>query len=410
MPHALFKGLHADLVDHQELLSLLSAHFGLSQGDRGGGVLYPREDVLRMRVRMKDDRIVDIEPGPLFEPTEVVDLERKVREKLIDKQVPSIHTGIAFSLSTVNGFFRAPGDLFQLIPAPPQAPRPPYVMGDHPLVIEYPVVTSTDWSITGDRSRRALTEWVWFLNAILLDHFSTITSRSRHMWVMCPDWTPDPQQSGPQVPNVIWGQEMYIIPDWSPSTSGFSEPSWPAIATRPQNEYYRLFGSSGDALDLPDSFASDVQRFASLDQAKRRRFLLAAQWRTAAHNLWDSHISSSYIAQVAAIETLAYENEPPDHCSECGRDKNQRPTARFKDFLERFARGAGTRADHDRLYSLRSGLVHGETLLHHDSPVGHSLAFATNEREPMDRLSAAVSVAMVNWLRFQTTVGAAPPS
>ena len=63
----------------------------------------------------------------------------------------------------------------------------------------------------------------------------------------------------------------------------------------------------------------------------------------------------------------------------------------------------------DDLYSVRSGLVHGGSLLHHDSAHGsHLLAFATNEREPMDRLSGAVSVAMVNWLRDQhhrTTIG-----
>jgi len=113
-------------------------------------------------------------------------------------------------------------------------------------------------------------------------------------------------------------------------------------------------------------------------------------------------MSAWYIAQVAAIETLVYQHEPADPCSECGRDKNQRPTARFKDFLETYAPGAGSRTEIDRLYSVRSGLVHGGTLLHHDSPFGGGmLTFASNERDSMDRLSRAVSIAMVNWLRAQ---------
>ena len=137
---------------------------------------------------------------------------------------------------------------------------------------------------------------------------------------------------------------------------------------------------------------------------KRRRFLQAGQWLMAAHEIRDRHTSSWYVAQVAAIESLAHEEVPFVECPTCGKDVNLRPTARFKDFLERYAPGAGTRSQNDTLYAVRSGLVHGTALLHHDSPFGFSLLpFATGEREGMDRLSSGISVAMVNWLRVQAS-------
>ncbi len=395
-----FRRLYADRVDPDELLSVLSSHFGGAEGDREGGVLLPGAKDFRVRLRVDNDAIVELEFGPGLPEPEANDLAREVREKLIDDQAPVVARAVVFCSVPVVGHFAAPEDAFRLIAAPPQAPRPPAFIGDHPLVIELPVSASSDGFITAGRTGRALARWIWFLNAVLLDQFATY-SRSRQSWFL----SVDRNVVGAQ-PEVRWGQEGYSIPDWTPPADGFTVPAGPGIGIRPEGDYYARLGVSvHETLTLPDSFESDVRRFLALDPAHRDKFLRAGQWVTASRDLWGSHMSAWYIAQVAAIETLTHEKEPPDLCSECGRDKNQRPTARFKDFLGRYAPGTGSRSEIDGLYSVRSGLVHGGTLLHHDSPFGSGmLAFATNEREPMDRLSRAVTVAMVNWLRAHAVV------
>ena len=386
---------YADRVEPEELLSILSSHFGGAEGDRHGGVLFPSAKDFRVRLRVDNDGIADLELGRGLAESEANDLAREVREKLVENQSPVVVRGIVFCSIPVGGYFVAPEDAFHLIPAPPQAPRPPAFVGDHPLVIEFPVNSSSDSLIRTHRIGRDLARWIWFLNSVLLDHFATY-SRSRQSWFLSVDRDVDPAR-----PEVRWGQEGYFIPDWTPPTDDFTLPAGPAITIRSQDDYYARRGVSvNEMLTLPDSFETDVRRFLALGPASRSRFLQGGQWVTASRDLWGSHMSAWYIAQVAAIETLVHEDEPPDLCSECGRDKNQRPTARFKDFLERYAPGTGSRTEIDRLYSVRSGLVHGGTLLHHDSPFGSGmLAFATNEREPMDRLSRAVTIAMVNWLR-----------
>lgn len=389
--------LYVDRVDPDELLSVLSSHFGGAEGDGEGGVFFPGAKDFQVRLRVDNDVIVDVEFGPGLTDSEANDLAREVREKLIDDQTPVVARRVVFCSIPTAGHFVAPGDAFRLIPAPPQAPRPPAFVGDHPLVIEFPVASSSDGYITAHRTGGALARWTWFLNAVLLDHFATY-SRSRQAWFLSIDRNVDGAQ-----PEVRWGSEGYMVPDWQPPADGFTVPAGPGIGIRPDGDYYgRLGVSVHETLTLPDSFPADVNRFVSLDVATRSRFLQGGQWVTASRDLWGSHMAGWYIAQVAAIETLAHEDELPDLCSECGRDKSQRPTARFKDFLETYAPGTGNRTEIDRLYAVRSGLVHGRALLHHDSPFGSGmLAFATNEREPMDRLSRAVTLAMVNWLRAQ---------
>ncbi len=390
--------LYVDQVDPEELLSVLSSHFGGAESDGEGGVFFPGAKDFLVRLRVENDVIVHVESGPGLTGSEANDLAREVCEKLIDDQTPLVARRVVFCSDPTAGHFVAPGNAFRLIPAPPQAPRPPALLvGGHPLVIEFPVASSSDGYITAHRTIGALARWTWFLNAVLLDHFATY-SRSRQAWFL----STDPNVDGAQ-PEVRWGSEGYMVPDWEPQADGFTVPAGPGIGIRPDGDYYgRLGVSVHETLTLPDSFAADVSQFVSLDIATRSRFLQGGQWVTASRDFWGSHMSAWYIAQVAVIETLAHQNDPPDRCSECGHDKKQGPTARFKDFLERYAPETGSRTEIDRLYSVRSGLVHGSSFLHHDSPFGSGmLAFATNERESMDRLSRAVTLAMVNWLRAQ---------
>jgi hypothetical protein len=386
--------IYAEQVDPEELLYLLSSRFGGAELDPAAGVFFPRREPFDVRLRISDDHVSDIEFGRSASSPEVDELANEVREKLLENQNREIVRRLIFCSVPFAGQYSAPDDVFHLVEAPPQAPRPPAFMGDHPLLIEFPIVASPDEMITMRRSHRALLHWIWFLNAVLLDHFKT--QQSRQAWVL----RILPEGSGPRF-ETLWANEGYQIPDWDPPEHVFTPLLGPKMSVQAEADYYSRRGVTvSDTLTLPDSFSEDVRRFSALEPFLRERFLQSGQWIAASRDLWGSHMSSWYIAQVAAIETLVHTDDPPDICSECGRDKNQRPTRRFKDFIDAYAPGAGSRSEIDRLYAVRSGLVHGGALLHHDSPFGGGLlAFAMDERGTMDRLGRAVTVAVVNWLR-----------
>ena len=131
-----------------------------------------------------------------------------------DRALP---TFAAFSYLPVTGHYRAPDDAFQLAPAPPEAPRPPAVPGDHPFLLQFPVLRDTDPQVTAELSLRALSECVWFLNATLKGLYALPPRRSRQMWVMCTDWSTGKPEG------VRWASEGYLIP-------GFTYPAGPDFA------------------------------------------------------------------------------------------------------------------------------------------------------------------------------------
>lgn len=382
--------LLADQVLAVEFLEILSAHFGGAEGDRRGGAYFPRSDMFAVRVRVVNERISELEFGPGADADLAGILRAKVQAALLEDQAADRAKRIVFAGIPVAGAFYDELTGVGLTGLLAEAPRPPAFIGDHPLLIEVPFISSPDPWISLHRRWRVLDEWTWALNAILLHRLKTY--HSHQAWYIAIDPLADPPSFKAQ-----WGTEGYA---WSGFGSPIDWSSASAMPMTPDDEYYSCLGVSvGETLPLPGSLAAHLQAFSRLATDERGRFLQAGHWLTAAIDLWGTHMGSWYIAQVAAIESIVHRREPPHPCPECGQERLNQPTKRFKDFISRYAPGSGTRSDLDDLYRVRSGLVHGSALLHHDSPFGGGmLSFVTNEREPMDRLSRLVTISLVNWL------------
>jgi hypothetical protein len=387
-PAALF----ADRVAPVELLELLSARFGGAEGDRRGGAYFPRSVDFVVRVRFANDRITKVEFGPGATPDLVQALQYKVQAALLDDQQPDRTRRVVFSAIPVAGVFKHEPTAVALAALPPEALQPPAFFGDHPFLIEVPFVSSRDPWISMHRQWRALDEWIWLLNTVLLDRMKTY--RSHQAWFLSLD---DPGAGAPLVSR--WGSESYASPGLDLARPIDPTAALPMPVMSDATYYGRIGVSVGDTLSLPASFPSQLAAIAGLGPDDRRRLLQAGHWLTAAVDLWGTHMASWYIAQVAAIESLVYSRKRGNVCPTCGLERGAGPTRRFKEFLDKYAPGGGTGAEIRELYRIRSGLVHGSTLLHHDSPMGSGmLAFVSNEREPMDRLSRVVTISLVNWL------------
>lgn len=384
--------LHADRAAPVELLELLSTHFGGAEGDRRGGAYFPRSEAFVVWVRFSNERIREVEFGPGATPDLVQILAEKVQAALLDDQRPDRTRRLVFSSMPVAGAFSHEATGVALGALPPEALHPPAFFGDHPLLIEVPFVSSTDGWISLHRQWRALDEWMWLLNTVLLDRLKTY--RSRQAWFLPHE---EPAAGAPFV--SLWGSEGYASPGLD-LTRPIDPKTGAAMRVLPDAAYYSRIGVSVvDTLSLPASLPSQLEAITRLRPDDRRRLLQAGHWLTAAVDLWGSHMASWYIAQVAAVESVAHRRERGEVCPTCGLQQGAGPTRRFKEFLDKYAPGGGTEAEIRELYRIRSGLVHGSTLLHHDSPMGGGmLAFVANEREPMDRLSRVVTVSLVNWL------------
>jgi hypothetical protein len=389
--------LWGDELDHDELIEVIQMHFGAAQDEPDGAIVYPGQGVVKMRLRAEGDRIRALEPGPDFDAGDLMAIRQKVDVALRRSTGTTTQRAVLFASRPVTGWYTAPDGVIGLRPAPPSAPRPKDgMLGKHPFLIEYRYRGSNDVFVGMQRSFRVGREWAWVLNSILTDAISVVSNRGRHHWVLVPS------DEGDTMPvRVVWAQESYHIAEGLPPLGDDpSIPDGPPIPRRVTGAYY---GDSalrvGTELDLPDSIDTTLTRLQALPQPERQRYLRAAQWLFVANELWDVQISSWYIGLVTAIEALAFTEDRPDPCPACGRDRSEAVTRRFKDFLERFAPGVGNRSVINELYRVRSSLVHGGDLLHHDDPYGMSFKpVALEERARMDRLSRAVKVAMINWL------------
>jgi hypothetical protein len=271
-----------------------------------------------------------------------------------------IRRSLLFSMPTVTGFWRH-GDDWQILPAPPQAPRPSATMGDHPFVIEYRVQRSLDFSVALMRRSRRYWELHLLLSLLLRGRVTRETTSAPHHWVLLPEPLPNGLQTVYVNEGYFPGEGFLLVAD------DFSDPSeYSQLNVVPDAEYYARRGIERNEMEVPASLDEFFDRFEAADSRTRDQLLRASYWFDAAHRVWDVSKSLSFIATINAVEVLVPEPEE-DRCPECGRDRSPGPTARFHDFVEKYAAGQGV-DERKALYRLRSAFVHGGALHNLDIP------------------------------------------
>ena len=123
---------------------------------------------------------------------------------------------------------------------------------------------------------------------------------------------------------------------------------------------------------------------------------------------WTISVSGTFAAYVSAIEALT-ERGVAHHfnCPVCnGQTQHEVPgaTSRFRDFIDTYAPGTNLAGRRDKMYALRSGILHGSKLIELD----YALAFGwdpswLNQRDLIWELSSVTRIALRNWLRSRTS-------
>jgi hypothetical protein len=128
----------ADRVDQSELEQLLQTHFGGSSSSTIEEVQYARQGQPHaLTLRYDDDgELACIEPGAGLTTDDVPQIVDKIQRFLLQPAEAAIGQAVLFSGLPMSGYFRY-RDVFQLVPVPPEAPKPPFTMAQHPLLLQF---------------------------------------------------------------------------------------------------------------------------------------------------------------------------------------------------------------------------------------------------------------------------------
>ena len=392
----LFQELSGDKADQSELEQVFLAHFGRATGLDEETITYGgQREQCALILKYADGSLTRIVPGPLLTQEDVPALKQKIHEELLTPGPVKIGRQVLFTALPVEGSFRYK-DVFQIAPVPPDAPRPPYLIGDHPFMLEWRFPASSNGVIHILRRTILERELELLLNALLWLPVRGAGSRARFHWVL-------PPMEDPTKPTSAFLQETYAWPGLALEGDEFLETSHhPLLAEVSPNDYYARHGISiGEVLDIPAGLPAMLDHFFALAREDRDRVLRASYWFQYASRASDYSRSAAYMALVSAVESLMPSTEGRSRCETCGQFMGPGPTKMFINFVEQFATGSSiSKADRGRFYAVRSAITHGARLLHSDRSAwgGSFTPVSLREQNDMTMMWRIVRATIVNWL------------
>lgn len=379
-------------LDSGDLIAILSQTFGGYQLAADDTVSYPTADEARITIRYEGSRIAAITPDRAFDPNEWENVATRIEKELVEA-VPATARRIAFCHYRVKGWWRSDRLGVQVLPPPPEAPDAPVEHADHPFVLEYPVMRSSNGLITNQRDAREYRRLTGLLNVLLEGQVTSVQPTARHFWAFV--------GNGKMPPDTLWVQEGYFCPDFRVGADTPSEPGGHAMTPVPANDYYAIDGlESWRGLQVPDTLEDSLVAYRNLSPEQRERFDRACFWWDVKDRAWTISRSASYGATVTAVEALLQEAAGSGSCQTCGRSLGPGPTKLFQDFLETYAPGGGIIAEgRARLYRVRSAISHGDKLMRNDLDVEWGISPAmVAELDLHGNLWRLVRIALINWL------------
>jgi hypothetical protein len=349
----------------------------------------------RIVLTFEEQNIVAIEPGQAFDDSEWDRISEEIEDSILAGPM-KVGRDYSFSSFRVPGSWRGERSGVQILPPPDDAPRAPVEMAEHPFILECPIKASNFSPVTDHRRMQEHGKLTLLLNVLLAGRTNLQPLRSEHSWVRAPIDNNDFE--------IKWCQQYFfaklskvVINDLSPAAAEQLEEMEP-------EEYYTTVGHDGKGLRVPADLDESICCYTALSAEKRAKFDRATFWVDMASRQWNISVSASFAALVSAIESLTERGEIHQfECPTCGKPAQHEvpgATRRFKDFFDTYAPGVALEKRRDKMYSLRSGILHGGGLMQLDQ----NLAFGwdppwRNEHELLEDLWGLTQVALRNWLK-----------
>jgi len=420
-----------DLYELRELLDLRIGGPGQYDGESRRHLYIPlAREACRLVLVYSKESLADlqrIEPGAAFDEAQWQRILMEVRDSLLSGPM-RVGRDYCFSGRRVLGSWRGPMSGIQILPPPPGIPSAPVEMAQHPFVLECPLQETREWRLTNHRRLRNVRTVALLLNVLLntsiRPHWAV---QPEHLWVSVPGvdtqrfkfdrlrrWLRLPPRPPPPS-RIEWGQEYFFARLDPVVMDALSPPAERSIQEVESNVYRGdpLRRPVSQGLQVPTDLDESLCAYTRLRNEPLRRLNRALYWLQLASRFGYRHMSASFVAMVSAIEALAAEPQSGHEaqCNVCGETFFHRvpgPTDAFRRFLATYAPGPQLNRRRNEMYDLRSGLVHGNTLMELDDD-RHSVwdPAQMQQTELWAELFEITQTAMRNWLNDRTQ--AEPP-
>jgi hypothetical protein len=361
----------------------------------------------RVALTYEDKKIVAVEPGPAFDAAEWQRIADEI-ENAILVGPPKVGREYSFSSFHVPGSWRGERCGVQILPPPPEAPRAPAGIAEHPFILEFPIIGASDdllTTITYHRRIREHRRLTLLLNVLLTSRISFQPRMRESFWAeiplaaprwrdrylpswlqrYLPSWL---QRTAAGAPRSQWLRQCFWGPLDPIITDNLSPPAAESLAEVESEAYYNNdAGNLGNSLPIPSDLDESICSYRDLSKANRSKFDRAIFWMDVASRQWTISVSSSFASLVSAIEALTSGSGPG-------------ATERFRSFFETFAPGAAERERRSQMYDLRSDILHGSDLMQLDQDLTFGFDPSdSNEDELRRELWSITRIALRNWLK-----------
>lgn len=342
----------------------------------------------------RNKKIVAIEPGPAFDEDQWNRISGEIDKSLLDGPM-KVGREYSFNSHRVLGSWRGERSGVQILPPPDDAPRAPVEIAKHPFILEFPIRESDFQPVTNHRRLRDHRKLTLLLNVLLDGRTSFEPRRSEHFWALLQG-----EDDGHQ---IEWVQRFYFAKLGKRLIDELSPPAGSRIGEVDPDEYYAWVGDDGKGLRVSTDLDQSIVRYRLLSSANRARFDRAAFWLDVAAQQWTISVSASFTALVSAIESLTECGTKHAYtCPICEKPREHEvpgATRRFNDFLDTYAPGATLKKRRDKMYGVRSDVLHGSDLLMLDQDPAFGVdPTEWNEILLQDELWGLTRVALRNWL------------
>jgi hypothetical protein len=382
-------------INERELALLLQTRFNSAHSDqKDAQITYGRsQQDWAIKLLYSNNRLTAVLRGPTLREEELLQLIDGIKNELLQEGQSVVARDILFTCSPVDSSLDLT-PLFQVLPAPHNAPRPQFMFGDHPFVLEYKIKASQNGILKLARRHSRSRELVLLLN-LLMGPIKQVSHSVSYHWVI--ESPMDAAQS-----RTLFLTEGYVVPDFVSEMPEYSDLSHLARMKEAQADHFLQPGGIplGQTLDAPDFIRPLMARYHNLDPLIRDRFLRSCFWYQHAQIVNRHSASAAFLALLNSIEVLIDREKSAPTCEKCGKSLSPSSTQLFIDFLNRFA---PSRQDLDsarrRLYRIRGALTHGWDLFALDTELALTVQPDSLE-EHVDLLDARLltRIALLNWL------------
>ncbi len=371
-------------LDPHELRILLDDHIG-GPGQYDDRASNPDRFYLplagaqsRLVLTYCDRRIISVEPGQAFDAAEWERIAHEIETSVLTGPT-KVGRDYSFSSYRVQGSWRGERSGVQILPPHPEAPSAPVEMAEHPFILEFPIQEAGLGAVTNHRRLREHHKLTLLLNTLLRGRTNLQPRRSTHFWASIRH-----DGAGSQ---IRWVHNFYFAPAGASMLDAPSALTPERLEVIESDRYYtQLMGIDGLGLRVPDDLDDSICRYQGLVPVRREEFDRAAFWLDIASRQWNFSMSASFAAIVSAVESLG--------------NRANRPTRRFHEFFETYAADASLADRRNRMYDLRSGILHGSELMAIDQE--RDFGWDPSGEDDMDlirELTTVTRTAVRNWLR-----------